>query len=129
MKKFSLILLILVYTSSTFGMVVKEFYCCGKLRSVSLSFSTESKQKAEKKTIGTGCCKTKYFSSKVKDNHVQADAIAFDANHFVQLDTHLSSFKLICFVNPQVNVTSGINDPPLLHSNTPVYIFIRSIRI
>ena len=48
MKKLSLILLILIYTSSTFGMVVKEFYCCGKLASVSLLFSSESKQKAEK---------------------------------------------------------------------------------
>jgi hypothetical protein len=129
MKKFSLILLILIYTSATFGMVVKEFYCCGKLKSVSLSFSNESKQKAEKKTIETGCCKTKYFSSKVKDNHVQVDAIAFDANHFLRLDIHLSSYKPISFVNPQVNVTSGINDPPLLHNDTPVYIFIRSIRI
>jgi hypothetical protein len=128
MKKLSLILLILIYTSATFGMVVKEFYCCGKLKSVSLLFSNESKQKAEKKTIETGCCKTKYFSSKVKDNHVQVDAIALNANHFVQLDIHLS-YKPISFVNPQVNVTSGINDPPLLHSDTPVYIFIRSIRI
>jgi len=129
MKKFSLILLILIYTSSTFGMVVKEFYCCGKLASVSLSFSTESKQKAEKKNIEAGCCKTKYFSSKIKDTHVQAAAVAFAAKIFTQPDIYLSSFKLISFVDPQVNVTSGINDPPLLHSNTPVYIFIRSIRI
>jgi hypothetical protein len=129
MKKFSLILLILIYTSSTFGMVVKEFYCCGKLASVSLSFSTDSKQKSEKKNIETGCCKTKYFSSKVKDTHVQADVIAFSANHFVQLDTHLSSGNFFPFVSTQVNIIGGINDPPLLHNSTPVYIFIRSIRI
>jgi hypothetical protein len=129
MKRFSLIILILIYTSSTFGMVVKEFYCCGKLASVSLSFSTESKQKAEKKIIDTGCCKTKYFSSKVKDNHVQADAIVFGVNHFIQLATHLSSFEPTSFVNNQLYITNGVNDPPLLHGNTPVYIFIRSIRI
>ena len=129
MKKFSLILLILIYTSSTFGMVVKEFYCCGKLASVSLSFSTESKQKAEKKNIEAGCCKTKYFSSKIKDTHVQAAAIAFAAKCFTQPDMYLSSFKLISFVDPKANVIGGINDPPLLHSNIPVYIFIRSIRI
>lgn len=129
MKRILLILLILIYTSSTFGMVVKEFYCCGKLASVSLSFSTDSKAKCSKQSNDKGCCKTKYFLSKIKDNHLQADAITLTAKHFTPIDIHLSAFNIVSFSNPQPSVTSGINDPPPLHNNVPIYIFISVIRI
>jgi hypothetical protein len=49
--------------------------------------------------------------------------------YFIQPAIQFPTFTTIAFVTAQPMVTNGINDPPLLHSNTPVYIFIRSIRI
>jgi hypothetical protein len=127
MKRILLILLIIIYTTSSFGMVVKESYCCGKLTSVSLLFSTDSKGK---QTDERGCCKTKTFDSKIKDNHLQSDAVTLTTKHFASTDSHLvSAFNIGSFSNPQLNVTSGINDPPPLYNNVPIYIFIRVIRI
>jgi hypothetical protein len=131
MKKISLILLILIYTSSTFGMVVKEFYCCGKLASVSFSLENDSKIKSDKQVNINmpDCCKTTIFSSKVKDNHIPSDAVVIGTKYFIQSAAWPSPFNANTFVNSQLTVTNGINDPPLLHSDIPVYIYIRSIRI
>jgi hypothetical protein len=128
MKKISLILLILIYTTSTFGMVVKEFYCCGKLASISLSFSNVSKQKCEKKIAETGCCQTKYFLSKIKDDHVASDAINFTTKHFIPIAAHFSAINIVASTL-HIDATNGIHDPPILHGKTPIFIFISVIRI
>ncbi|HMG83326.1 MAG TPA: hypothetical protein VK559_09860 [Ferruginibacter sp.] len=129
MKKISLILLILIYTSSTFGMVVKEFYCCGKLTSVSFSLENDSKVKNGKQVNLPDCCKTKAFSSKVKDNHTPSFAVVSPVKYFTQIEPHFSALKVVPLANSEFDFTSGAHDPPLLHSSTPIYIFIRVIRI
>ncbi len=69
MKKLALILLIITYSMSTFGVSLKEFYCCGKLKSVSVSLVDTGKAKCSKGGLEDGCCKLKFKTLKVKDNH------------------------------------------------------------
>jgi hypothetical protein len=129
MKKLSLILLILIYTSSTFGMVVKEFYCCGKLTSVSFSLENDSKLKKCNQVNMPGCCKTKIFSSKVKDNHTPSFAVSLPVKYFTQILPRFSAFNVVSLANSEFDFSRGAHDPPLLHSSTPIYIFLRVIRI
>jgi len=132
MKKLLSILLIAIYSTAALGMSVKEFYCCGKLTSVALSFTSDNKQSVCKKlSKDCDCCKTKSHLLKVKDNHVASSgAIVLTTKHFVHCDIiNFTAFDVAASANPQLNATNGINDPPLLHSSTPTYIFIRVIRI
>src|ERR1700759_5353274 len=85
MKKLLSILLIIVYSTASFGMSVQEYYCCGKLSSVSVSFATAGKIQGEQSKNG-GCCKTKFHVSKVKENHIASDAVALSAKHFFHPD-------------------------------------------
>jgi hypothetical protein len=126
MKKILLILLLFIYTSSTFGMVVKEFYCCGKLSSISVSF-TYLNEKSEKQN--KGCCKTQYHSSKANDNHIVPAAISFIAKHFENPAIAFPVFTTIAFNDSKIVIANGIHDPPLLHNSTPLYILIRDLRV
>ena len=126
MKKFLSILLITIYSTAIFGMSVKEFYCCGKLTSVSISFNNIGK---EKQTKDDGCCKAKFHFSKVKDNHIGGDAAKFSAKQFVHPQINLFTSDIVAFTNSQLNAPNGIHDPPLFHGNTPIYIFILVLRV
>jgi hypothetical protein len=126
MKKILSILLITIYSAATFGMSVKEFYCCGKLTSVSISFNNIGK---EKQTKDDGCCKTKFHFSKVKDSHVASHAVTFNAKHFAYSDIEFSALNSFTFTNAPLDASGGIHDPPILHGNTPIYIFISTFRI
>src|SRR5688572_10806484 len=70
MKKISLILLICIYSLSSFGVSFKEFYCCGKLKSISVSVLPDAKNNCNKDRTDEGCCKTKYQYFKVEDKHL-----------------------------------------------------------
>src|SRR4051794_8835060 len=69
MKKIVLILLILIYSMSTFGVGLKEFYCCGKLKSISVTLIDSGKEKCNKGDDKGGCCQSKYQFLQVKDKH------------------------------------------------------------
>ena len=49
MKKAAVILLISIYTLSTFGFCLKEFYCCGKLKSITVILHMKIKNAIRKK--------------------------------------------------------------------------------
>ncbi|WP_183559595.1 HYC_CC_PP family protein [Mucilaginibacter sp. SP1R1] len=69
MKRIAVILLLLIYTASVYGVTINKFYCCGKLASVSLSVSSVSKNVC-KATSGSDCWEIVKTNFKVKDNHV-----------------------------------------------------------
>ena len=78
-----------------------------------------------------GCCKTKSHLLKVKDNHVAGVNVALTQKHFTSTN-HLTGFaelNTVAIADSKLGTSVGINDPPLLHSSTPTYIFIRVIRI
>jgi hypothetical protein len=126
MKKILSILLIMIYGTATFGMSVKEFYCCGKLKSVSVSFNIFSKSK---QTKDDGCCKTKYHSAKVKDNHIASDKVVFNAKKIVVAPVNFNILVPFVFANQKIVLSNEINGPPILYERVPVYILNCNYRI
>src|SRR4051812_18637739 len=67
MKKFAIVLIILVYALSSTGAVVHLEYCCGKLSNISLLPAQEDKKHCGGKTINSkSCCDSKQVLLKVK---------------------------------------------------------------
>src|SRR5215472_7232286 len=84
MKKIAASLVLLVYAASCLGFGIRQFYCCGELRSVSIEFFKPVKEGGS--TEYQGCCQTRHFNFKVKDTHLSADGHAgIPAIHWVAL--------------------------------------------
>lgn len=128
MKKAGLILLILIYSLSSFGLTVKEFYCCGRLESISVIFANIEKSVPGSDDSKRDCCKTKYHSFKVKDHHVAATQIDAPLNVFTDLSNSLVSFlpNSLDIMEPKV---VNVSHSPPLQLNNPIYISICIFRI
>jgi hypothetical protein len=120
-NKASLILLLVVYGIATLGIGITRFYCCGKLKSTSINLAHEQKQKCGGEGKTDGCCKTKYQSIKVKDNHVAGEIASIPSKHFVVLHLLASSFEAITLVDHSLNVANASHAPPL-KEKVPIYI-------
>ena len=128
MKTLSLLFLITIYSISSFGLGIEKFYCCGHLKSVSLSLVATEKNKCGKDGVASGCCKSKFQSFKVKDNHVSAVNTAFVKTFsFVPI---LSLFQPIGFFKSFTGVIStAYYSPPPLPLLIPLYISNSVFRI
>lgn len=120
MKKIVLILLISIYSLSTFGVSLKEFYCCGKLKSVTVTLADDSKDKCGKGDNKDGCCKTKYQFFKVKDKHIATGELATLAKHFTVNVSFTPGYQSLLLPR-QVAVINGSHAPPL-YTGVPIYI-------
>jgi len=120
MKKVALILLICIYSLGTMGFSLKQFYCCGKLKSITLSLAIDTKQKCSKGDA-KGCCDNKYLFFKVKDTHISADKISNPANHFTDLHIYTPTFCLTAFAVQRTSIANSTHAPPLIKV-VPVYI-------
>ncbi len=129
MKKIALILLICSYSLATMGFSLKEFYCCGKLKSVSVALGNDIKQNCGKGT-GSGCCDNKYQFFKVKDKHISAAKVSSLATYFNDLGlfTPSSSFHQIWFASPKIIVANRSNAPPI-RSGVSAYLYNCVFRI
>jgi hypothetical protein len=63
-KRTALLLLTAIYLLSLVGIAVNRFYCCGKLTSVTLTYTSADH------TDKDNCCKHETKSFRVKDSHV-----------------------------------------------------------
>ncbi len=128
MKKISVILLVCVYAFATMGFSLREFYCCGKLGSKSVTFIASENEKCSKGSGDDRCCKNNYQYFKVKDTHVSADHINVPAKYFVSLYFCNPSLDDIIF-SLQKPVTAYRSNAPPLHRSIPIYISNRVFRI
>lgn len=128
MKKIALVLLICVYALSSFGVGIKQFYCCGKLKSTSVSLVEDSKEKCAKGDKKSGCCKAKFNSLKIKDTHIAADDISNPVKHFTDLHLFTPSFEVMALANEPMDITNPSHAPPAYHG-IPVYILNCNFRI
>ncbi len=105
MKTVALIILISIYSTAVVGFSLREFYCCGKLKSVSVTFSQDAKQKCSKGN-GSGCCGNKYQFFKVKDNHFASDDVNIPVKHFTDLNLFTPSSSKIMYTKliPNIDV-------------------------
>ena len=128
MKKLLSILLLTIYSVATFGMSVKQLYCCGNLKSVSISINIADKEKNEKQTKNNGCCKTKYHSFKVKDNHITSNKIILTEKQFVYIFNYPVALTSIIFPNSTPDSFNTIHGP-LFSSGVPLYVYNCIFRI
>lgn len=128
LKKIALILLICVYALSGFGVGIKQFYCCGKLKSTSISLIKDAKEKCAKGDKKSGCCKIEFKNLKVKDTHIAADDISYPVKHFTDLHLFMPSFEVMILANEPMDIANASHAPPAYHS-IPVYILNCNFRI
>jgi hypothetical protein len=128
MKKISLILLILIYSISSFGIGIKQFYCCGKLESTTLSFLQVEKKKCDKDDGTSGCCKTEFKSFKIKDSHVAAADISAPGTQIAELYLTVPVFEILALSKQTLVVANAAHAPPL-QQGIPIYILDCTYRI
>lgn len=71
MKKFAVILLLLLYGSSSIGMTLHFHYCCGKLKRIDLSAAPAVACSMDKKVpaaSSTPCCDHKQLTFQIKSD-------------------------------------------------------------
>ena len=128
MKKFTAILLLSLYSLSSLGLSLKSFYCCGKLKSVTVTITQDQQKQCSNGDEKSDCCKTKFQIFKVKDNHVAGDIINAPSLSFLYLHLFTSSYKVMDYSYHEILLTNQSNAPPTLHA-VPGYIFNCVFRI
>ena len=131
MKKAVVLVLALFYFVSVNGVAWNNFYCCGKLKETFLFSSKEAAgiSKSCKGNKFPGCCDTKTFFSKVKDNHSPAGGVTVKAAETQNL-FYVSAYGLPVLTVPgfSSHALSLLHAPPLI-SNQPVYLSVCTFRI
>lgn len=122
MKKGYAILLLLFYSLATFGIGLKEHYCCGKLKSVTIGFVAIEKHKCSKDNQAPGCCKSIIQNIKVKDDQVTSTEIQVPAKASIELHNVLSLWQSLFFISPQFKAAESYHSPPS-SSNVPINIY------
>ncbi|HVZ25018.1 MAG TPA: hypothetical protein VG842_03140 [Sediminibacterium sp.] len=128
MKKLLIIAAILVYATATMGVGVQEFYCCGKLKAVSLSLLQASPKQCGKKSGMTGCCKTTIQYVKLKDTHITAEKVSGPAGISVPLCSPAMPVIVQAITEPGAPNINSTHAPPL-YRGVPVYLSNRVFRI
>ncbi len=122
MKKFALISLIAIYALATMGFSLKQFYCCGKLSTVSVGFSNADNKKCNSENSNNDrCCRNKFQYLKVRDNHVTASHIDIPVKHFILLHLDVAVLQQPIFASQKTSICYRSNAPPH-HIGVPAYI-------
>jgi hypothetical protein len=103
-KKVLVIAILLSYSVASFGVSLNYFYCCGKLKTVSLVVKTESKDCPGKSK--KGCCDNKTVTIKLKtdqkENNLSIYHFAKKSSPVIFYTDHFSPLNpvFICSINP-----------------------------
>ncbi len=117
MRRFLAILLLLIYTTSVFGVTVHVHYCMKKYAGISfLHNKNQACKKCGMKNTKNGCCKDEQKKILLKTDHQQglntfvktppAQKIAFALFH---TEYNISS--------PSFNIPYAVHAPPILQKN------------
>lgn len=120
MKKTAVLVLIFLYALSSFGIGIRQFYCCGKLKATSLNIIASPKKSCSAGE-SNGCCNTKYQYFKVKDSHFGTQEINSPFNHLAEAPLLLFPTWDLSLVTTQTSSGFFAHAPPLPPC-TPIYI-------
>ncbi len=120
LKSVILYFLIVVYSTISFGFSVKSHFCCGKLKSISL---TVPKKCCGESNKSKGCCHDETKFLKIKDSQVKnSDSSDFLSETVAIFEpTYFFEFKSFFSYNYKVPNTK-IYDPPPLNVKTPLFV-------
>jgi hypothetical protein len=130
MKRIALLVIAVTYLVSVSGVAWGNFYCCGKLKETFL-FSSKEASKISKTCKGNklpGCCDTKTFFAKVKDNHSPSTEVKVKGASCSTLMYSAAVFNTIFQSANSIITFASTHAPPLL-SKLPVYLSVCVFRI
>jgi hypothetical protein len=120
MKRLTAIAILAFYSLSTLGIGIRQFYCCGQLKSVEVTFTHEANDKCDKGNGKGGCCKTEHQFLKVKDSHIAPGDVSIPTNFVADISFIGFSNELIAINPGQALTNNNIHAPPL--PSRPIYI-------
>ena len=128
MKRLGLIILFCTYAAASFGVSIKQFYCCNQLKSTTISYAAVEESSCGMSHKMKNCCKTKVKFVKSQDTHFAKTGLT--SMPFIELHTNATSFYSI---NQLVSYKSAIavpqSNPPPLQTSIPLYQFYCNYRI
>ena len=127
-KRLGLILLFCIYAAASFGISIKQFYCCNQLKSTSISYAAVSESTCDMKHKMKDCCKTKVKFVKSQDTHFAKTGLTSMPS--LELHTNITAFySTIQLVNYKGAIAVPQSNPPPLNSPIPLYQFYCNYRI
>jgi hypothetical protein len=127
-KKITAILLTTVYLLSAIGVSATSFYCCGVLRSTSLSIGDLQSKDTKATAKANNCCKTTKQSFKVKDNHFGSGSISLLTKIFPALNQPVIIFNLNTKSFTSAHAAFNSHAPPF-RQHEPIYVLNCTYRI
>jgi hypothetical protein len=127
MKKVAILLLLSIYAVASFGISLNAYYCCGKLKAVTVSFIQQKDAKCMG-GAGPSCCNTKHRSFKIHDSHIATPAAFHFHGPFIADLSTITKPEIQFFAGTLENGTNKVHDPPLL-SSCPLYTLHCQYRI
>jgi len=113
MKKCLLILILLSYSIASFGVSLNYFYCCGKLKTVTITKTTAAEKCTGNKK--KDCCKNKKVHIQLKTDQQQNTVSTFNFASPIILNHHFDNFKIANnIVHLNNDVYSQFKKPPSL---------------
>ena len=112
MKRLTLIFLCSLYAISILGVSIKKFYCCGKLKSITVHLWNDSKATCNKGDDKDGCCKAESKFFKVKENHIAFSETSTPHKYFCDVDLPVSTPRISKIKSFTASIANGINAPP-----------------
>ena len=103
------------------GFTLKQFFCCGQLKSISLTNGQNTENNCRNVNQKSGCCNNKFQFFKVNDNHFTSDDIKAPVKQVIDLHLFTPSFQEIPFCNSKIIICNRSNAPPL-YPGVPTYI-------
>lgn len=119
MKRILVIAILISYSIASFGVNLNYFYCCGKLKTVSLAVNAEPKNNTDKSK--KGCCDNKTVTLKLKTDQKNSEQAAF------HLDAPLSPVILHTYDYYVANIATNGCVNPLYKSPPPSNLLSRNI--
>jgi len=123
MKKVLTIFLLVIYSLSVYGIVLKEIYCCGKLKAVTVSFTVNENHKCCKYHQHNGCRKTKYHYFKAQDNHFGATVTPTSIKSFTEIHFVASSLWQLSLYSFHQNTIVNSSHAPPLRNGVSIHIY------
>jgi hypothetical protein len=129
MKKFVAIFLFCTYAASAMGLGFSLHYCHGHYKGTSLLGFSEDDCCGNKMEKKNGCCSNKELRAKSHDTHAPShfSTILKQTGDFFTAPNFCNWFYSC--IQPLANATFKQSHSPPLFSHTPVYLFIRVLRL
>lgn len=119
MKKVLTILLLMIYTAASFGFSVKQFYCCGQEKLVSLTLKQDLNEEYNQENEKEGGCEKQFHTL----SHPTSAKISNSSKYPADL---LLIFGAFYKNSPAAFQYKSANNPanaPPLNIGVPIYIF------